>query len=118
MNRFKKLASRLLQNKLWCSEIIYVVTQPEQDGPGLPIVYGDISRKMMKVIIKSVSKNLVDNVNILNTDSSFTIDVGTLIPKPQDYIVIGQDEWKIVAIIPLGIINNEPTLHEVVMRLA
>lgn len=118
MNKFKKLASKLIQNKLWCSEIIYVVTEKEENGPGLPVTWGDISRKLMKVVIKSVSKNLVDNVNIFNTDSSFVMDATSITPKKEDRIVINGDTWKIVSIIPLGMMSNEPTAYEIVMRLA
>lgn len=118
MNKFKKLASKLIQNKLWCSEIVYVITEKEENGPGLPISWVEISRKVMKVVIKSVSKNLVDNVNIFNTDSSFVMDATSLSPKKEDYIVIKGETWKIVSIIPLGTMSNEPTAYEIVMRLA
>lgn len=118
MNKFKKLASKLIQNKLWCSEIVYVITEKEENGPGLPVTWGEISRKLMNVVIKSVSKNLVDNVNIFNTDSSFVLDAITITPKKEDYIVIKGETYKIVAITPLGTMSNEPTAYEIVMRLA
>lgn len=118
MNKFKKLASKLIQNKLWCSEIIYVVTEKEENGPGLPVTWGEASRKTMNVVIKSVSKNLVDNVDIFNTDSSFVMDATSIVPKKEDKIEIKGDTWKIVAIIPLGTMSNEPTAFEIVMRLA
>lgn len=118
MNKFKKLASKLIQNKLWCSEIEYVITEKEVVAPGLPEIWGELSRKKMKVVIKSVAKNLIDNVNIFNTDSSFVMDATTIVPKKEDRIIIGVDTWKIVAIIPLGTMSSEPTAYEIVMRLA
>lgn len=119
MNKFKNLASKLIKNKLWCSEISYIVTsRDESTRPGFPTSWLVSKRIALKVVIKSVSKNLVDNVNIFNTDSSIVIDATTLIPKPQDYIVIKTQRWKIVAIIPLGVMDNEPTAYEIVMRLA
>ena len=118
MNKFKNLASKLLKNKLWCSNITYIITQKESHGPGMPVYYGESSRITMKVVIKNVSKNLVDNVNIFNTDSSFVMDAMTLTPKQQDKILIEENTWKIVSIIPLGTLSNEPTAYEIVMRLA
>lgn len=118
MNKFKKLASKLIQNTLWCSEIIYVVTEKEEIGPGLPAAWAEASRSTMKVVIKSVSKNLVDNVNIFNTDSSFVMDATSIVPKKEDRIIINEDTWKIVSLIPLGTMSNEPTAFEIIMRLA
>lgn len=118
MNKFKNLANKLIKNSLWCSEIVYVVTQEESDGPGLPVTYGDISRKLLKVVIKKVSKNLVDNVNVFSTDKSMVIDALTVVPKKQDYVEIAAEKYKIVSIYPLGIMSNEPTAYELILRLA
>lgn len=128
MNKLKKLAGRLIENKLWASKIVYVVTMEEDaDGIGLPKKWGDYSRLTWNVIIKKVSKNLVDNEKILNTDESIVISNSTyfvdgvetpLIPKVQDYIVRDLKKYKIVAIFPLGILDNDPTAYEIVMRLA
>lgn len=118
MNKFKNLTAKLIKNTLWSSNIIYVVTQEEDNGIGLPKSWGDISRLSMKAIVKKVSKNLVDNEKIVNTDESFIIDALSFVPKIQDKIERGEATYKIVAIFPLGILSDEPTAYEIVARLA
>lgn len=118
MNKFKNLSSKLIKNQLWCSEIEYIVTEKVASSPGLPISYAPSTTISLKVIIKSVSKNLVDNVKVFSSDSSFVMDALTLVPKIQDYVIISSKKWKIVSINPLGILNNEPTAFELVIRQA
>lgn len=119
MNKFKKLAANLIKNKLWCSEITYVVTEKvEAEKVGMPIQYVDSTEIQIKVVIKNVSKNLIDNINVLNTDKSFVLDALTVVPKIQDYIILDGKRHKIVTINPLGTLDNEATAYEIVMRLA
>lgn len=146
MNKFKKLASKLIGNKLWCTEIIYCITSiKNEDYPLSGIIdhwlignsYNEDEEIMiksmitMKVVMKNVSKNLVDNTSILNTDSSFVMDSETLgkvyydldteriekvEPKIRDRVKIKGVYWRIVKIIPLGILDGEPTAYEIIIR--
>lgn len=118
MNKFKNLASKLIKNKLWCSSLTYVITKRESSGPGLPSDIIDDSSFTLNAVIKSVSKSLIDNVLIFNSDMSFVIDSISVTPKKDDYIIISGNKWKIVMITPLGLLNNEPTAYELIIRLA
>lgn len=118
MNKFKNLAGKLLKNPLWSSKIVYNQVEMQDMGLAVPkrkVITNSIE---MLCVIRSVSKNLIDNEKILNTDSSFVIDSLTLIPNKEDLIEVDEKTYKIVTIIPLGILDNEPTAYEIVMRLA
>lgn len=118
MNKFKKLAANLIKNKLWCSKIFYKKTEAKSKGVGLPVEYVDIETISLNVVIRNVSKNLIDNVNIFSTDKSFVVDALTIIPKAEDYVIINNIKHKIVYIQPLGELSNEPTAYEITMRVA
>lgn len=76
MNKFTKLAKTLIQNKLWCSKIQYVKRKYRVDK--LTSHCYETETIYFTGVIKSVSKNLIDNVNILRTDTSIVIDSITL----------------------------------------
>ena len=121
MNKFKNLTSKLIQNKLWANRIRYIKMEYEEVDLGMP--QNLIIDEVIEIfgIVKNVSKNLVDNVNIFTTDASIVIDVKTLgrAPSKQDLVVINADEeWKIIAINALGMMDNEPAAYEIVIRVA
>ena len=118
MNKFKNIAKKLINNKLWSSEIEYHTMKKQQTAIGLPETYEEDKIFKMKVVIKKVAKNLVDNEHILNTDFSILMDSFTCIPNINDYIVIDNRKYKIVSISPLGTLDNEPLAFELVLRLA
>jgi hypothetical protein len=118
MNKFKNLAGKLLKNPLWSSKIKYYQVEMQKTGiamPEKPLIKNVVD---ILCVIGSVSKNLVDNEKIFNTDSSIVIDSLTLVPSKYDFVEINNERYKIVAIMPLGIMDNEPTAFEIVLRVA
>lgn len=118
MNKFKKLATNLINNKLWSSEIEYHVMKKKDTEVGLPEIYEEEKTIKINVVIKQVAKNLVDNEHILGTDFSILMDSSTCQPNINDYVIIDNKKYKIVSIIPLGTLNNEALAYELVLRLA
>lgn len=118
MNKFKSLANKLISNSLWCSNITYKMYQKIRNQLTQTIVL----RKSvdMKVVVKSVNHNLVDNVNIFTSDKSIVIDNTTLQRNPSKYdiVIINQQQHKIVGIYPLGTLNNQPTAYQIILRIA
>lgn len=118
MNKFKNLAKKLIQNPLWTNKITFYQIELKDNGvvkPKEKIIKNKIE---MMCVISKVSKNLVDNEKIFNTDQAITIDSITLIPNKEDIIEINGIKYKIVMINPLGLLDNEPTAYEIIMRQA
>lgn len=115
---FIKLAKTLIQNKMWASQIEYF--KRERIPNGISFTYKDNGTLKFTVVIRSVSKALVDNVNILNTDVSIVLDAISLNASPtiDDLININGSTYKIVQIKPLGTLNNKPVAYELIIRLA
>lgn len=115
---FIKLAKTLIQNKMWASQIEYFKRERIQNG--ISFTYKDNGSLTFTVVIRSVSKALVDNVNILNTDVSIVLDAISLNASPtiDDLINIDGSTYKIVQIKPLGTLNNQPVAYELIIRLA
>ena len=116
-NKFKNLATKLIQNKLWCSKITYIKNEVISNG-AMPETIKENSRIEMNVVIKSINNNLIDNVKILNGDCIIVLAATSVIPKIKDKIIIENELWKIVSIKPLGILSNEPTAYELIIRKA
>jgi hypothetical protein len=118
MNKFLKLTQLLVRNKLWFSELEYfkikTITNVISDQAEI-----EFSTKL-KVVVKTVDKSFIDNVNILSTDLSFVIDFASLNfePKTGDLVKLNETKYKVILCKPLGIINNTPTAMEIVIRLA
>ena len=118
MNKFKNLAGKLINNKLWCNNITYIKTEIQRSAPGLPISIKDYETINLNVVIKSVNKSLIDNINVFSTDKSIVIDALTVNPKKEDYIIIDGIKHEIIMIRPLGLMGNEATAYEIILRIA
>lgn len=68
--------------------------------------------------VKRVSSNLVDNVNIFNTDLDVIFSAEILVPSTKDLVSFAGNTYKIISVLPLGILDNETTLYELIVRLA
>ena len=118
MNKFKNIAKKLINNKLWSSEIEYHVMKKQETALGLPETFVEDKMFKINVVIKRVAKNLVDNAKILDTDLNILMDSSTCIPNINDYVIIDDKKYKIVSVSPLGTLNNEALAYELILRLA
>lgn len=116
MNKFKLLAKKLLGNSLWNSEFTLIPRVKIKNG--INNSYEELEPIVFKGVVGIIDKNLIDNINIFTTDEVIYIDSLTTVPKIDDIIIILDKKYKIIKISPLGVLNNDPALYQIVIRLA
>ena len=118
MNKFIKITKLLLRNPIWASSIEYIPRIKSVDG--VRSSYSDGKSITLMGVVRKISKNLIDNVNIMPTDLEICIDSETLQTKPSksDQILIDKQRYKIIDIYELGIIDNKPSAFQIILRLA
>ena len=117
MNKFQTLAKNLLKNPLWSSDIQYIPIISTKNG--IKNTFSQGTSINCKGVISSVSKDLIDGINVLTTDISCivsSLDIQT--PSKNDLIKINDKKYKIVIIKQLGFLNNTTTVFEFIIRLA
>lgn len=116
-NKFQKITQKLVNNSLWCSTITYIPRISVKNG--LENTFEEQESITLKVVVTSVDKNLVDNTNILPTDLQFLVDNLSLPePKITDLVKFNDKLYKIVQIIPIGVLNNISIAYKLIIRLA
>lgn len=117
MNKFQNLAKKLINNSLWKSTLTYIPRTLSRNKAENTYIQGtniDIS-----AVVSNINKNLVDNVNLFNTDLVFYVDSTTLSsPSKYDLVKYNNQLYKIVNIISLGNLNNTTTVYEIIIRLS
>ena len=118
MNNFIKITKMLLRNPIWASKITYIPRTKSING--VRSSFEDGTSVSLTGVVRKISKNLIDNVNILPTDIEICIDSATLqqAPTKTDQFDIDNKRYKVVDIYELGIIDNKPSAYQIILRLA
>ena len=117
MNKFQHLTKKLIQNSLWCSTLTYIPRTCIKNGIENTFINGTSIE--LKVVVSNINKNLVDNINLFNTDLTFIVDKLSLQnPSKYDLIQYNGETYKIVELKPIGILNNEPVGWSLIIRLS